>query len=348
MPKSEVLEEIRHSSIIAAVTAGLSGSLLGVIVLYFVIRALMAPIGRVASALDAIATGNGDLTQRLPVDSQDEVGRLADAFNRFVASLNRTIGDVRQGVVAIADATREIAQGNHDLSTRTENQAAGVEETASATEQLTATVATNADTARRASALAASVSTDVRRSGEMMTNAVSTMETITHSAGQMSSIIDAIEGIAFQTNILALNAAVEAARAGEHGRGFAVVAGEVRGLAQRSANAAKDIKTLIVGTEEAVRTGRSLVNEAGDAMQQIVPAMQQVSTLVEEIAEASGEQSRGLGEINLAITEMDSTNQQNASLVEQAAAAAKSLEDQATVLNRVVAVFKLDERLLQA
>ncbi|GMG92477.1 methyl-accepting chemotaxis protein [Cupriavidus metallidurans] len=348
VPKSEVLEEIRHSSIIAAVTAGLSGSLLGVIVLYFVIRALMAPIGRVASALDAIATGNGDLTQRLPVDSQDEVGRLADAFNRFVASLNRTIGDVRQGVVAIADATREIAQGNHDLSTRTENQAAGVEETASATEQLTATVATNAETARRASALAASVSTDVRRSGEMMTNAVSTMETITHSAGQMSSIIDAIEGIAFQTNILALNAAVEAARAGEHGRGFAVVAGEVRGLAQRSANAAKDIKTLIVGTEEAVRTGRSLVNEAGNAMQQIVPAMQQVSTLVEEIAEASGEQSRGLGEINLAITEMDSTNQQNASLVEQAAAAAKSLEDQATVLNRVVAVFKLDERLLQA
>jgi methyl-accepting chemotaxis protein len=192
------------------------------------------------------------------------------------------------------------------------------------------------------------VSTDVRRSGEMMTNAVSTMETITTSADKMSHIIDAIEGIAFQTNILALNAAVEAARAGEHGRGFAVVAGEVRGLAQRSANAAKDIKVLIASTEDAVRSGQSLVNAAGDAIQKIVPAIQQVSTLVEEIAEASSEQSRGLGEINLAITEMDSTTQQNASLVEQAAAAAASLDDQAARLNRTVSLFKLDEQLLLA
>jgi len=348
VPKSEVLEKIRNSSILAAVASGLSGSLLGLIALYFVIRALVAPIGRVATALGAIASGNGDLTQRLPVNSEDEVGKLADAFNRFVASLNRTIGEVRHGAIAIADATREIAQGNQDLSNRTENQAAGVEETASATEQLTATVATNAETARRASTLASSLSTDVRRSGEMMTDAVSTMETITTSADQMSNIIDAIEGIAFQTNILALNAAVEAARAGEHGRGFAVVAGEVRGLAQRSANAAKDIKGLIASTEDAVRSGRSLVNAAGDAMQKIVPAIQQVSTLVEEIAEASDEQSRGLSEINIAITEMDSTTQQNASLVEQAAAAAKSLEDQAARLNRTVSVFKLDERLLPA
>jgi len=348
VPKSEVLEKIRNSSILAAVASGLSGSLIGLIALYFVIRALAAPIGRVATALGAIASGNGDLTQRLPVTSEDEVGRLADAFNRFVASLNRTIGEVKHGAIAIADATREIAQGNQDLSNRTENQAAGVEETASATEQLTATVATNAETARRASTLASSVSTDVRRSGDMMTDAVSTMETITTSADQMSNIIDAIEGIAFQTNILALNAAVEAARAGEHGRGFAVVAGEVRGLAQRSASAAKDIKVLIASTEDAVRSGRSLVNAAGDAMQKIVPAIQQVSTLVEEIAEASNEQSRGLGEINIAITEMDSATQQNASLVEQAAAAAKSLEDQAARLNRTVSVFKLDERLLPA
>jgi len=348
VPKSEVLEKVRESSILAAVTAGLSGSLLGLISLYFVIRALVAPIGRVAAALGAIASGNGDLTQRLPVNSEDEVGKLADAFNRFVASLNRTIGEVRHGAIAIAEATREIAQGNQDLSSRTENQAAGIEETASATEQLTSTVATNAETARRASTLASTVSTDVRRSGEMMTNAVSTMETITTSADKMSHIIDAIEGIAFQTNILALNAAVEAARAGEHGRGFAVVAGEVRGLAQRSANAAKDIKVLIASTEDAVRSGQSLVNAAGDAIQKIVPAIQQVSTLVEEIAEASSEQSRGLGEINLAITEMDSTTQQNASLVEQAAAAATSLDDQAARLNRTVSLFKLDEQLLMA
>ena len=293
--------------------------------------------------LSEIASGNGDLSRRMPVESEDEVGALAAAFNRFVASLNVTIREVRDSTGAIASASSQIASGNLDLSARTEAQASSLEETAAAMEELTSTVKQNADNARQANQLVVSASSHAVKGGEVVGQVVQTMGAITESSRKIADIIGVIDGIAFQTNILALNAAVEAARAGEQGRGFAVVATEVRNLAQRSAAAAKEIKDLIVDSGSKVEAGSKLVDSAGATMQDIVVSVQRVADLMGEIASASQEQSQGIAQVNATVTQMDDATQQNAALVEEAAAAAQSLQEQAGRLAQVVSVFKLEE-----
>jgi len=341
-PEAEVLAGAKRSTAIAALVAGLVGGGIGLLIIFLVSRAISAPVARAARMLGEIADGNGDLTRRMPVESGDEVGALAEAFNRFVSSLNRIIGDVRGSTNTIAVATREIASGNLDLSSRTETQASSLEETASAMEQLTSTVRQNADNARQANALVTVASELARKGGGVVGEVVSTMGEISAASGRISEIIGVIDGIAFQTNLLALNAAVEAARAGEHGRGFAVVASEVRNLAQRSASAAREIKTLIGDSVAKVEAGSQLVDSAGATMQEIVASVGKVVELVRDISAASEEQSDGIAQVNVAITQMDSSTQQNAALVEQAAAAAQSLQEQAAALANVVSVFRLE------
>jgi methyl-accepting chemotaxis protein len=253
------------------------------------------------------------------------------------------VQQVRRGTETIGTASREIAAGNIDLSSRTELQASSLEKTASAMEQLTSTVKQNADNAREANALAATASSVALKGGEVVSQVVGTMGEINTSASKIADIIGVIDGIAFQTNILALNAAVEAARAGEQGRGFAVVASEVRNLAQRSAAAAKEIKTLISDSVEKVERGSKLVGQAGVTMDEVVTSVKRVTDIMSEIANASAEQSAGIAQVNTSIIEMDGMTQQNAALVEEAAAAAQSLQDQAGELARVVSIFKLEE-----
>jgi methyl-accepting chemotaxis protein len=254
-----------------------------------------------------------------------------------------TIREVRDSTGAIASASSQIASGNLDLSARTEAQASSLEETAAAMEELTSTVKQNADNARQANQLVVSASSHAVKGGEVVGQVVQTMGAITESSRKIADIIGVIDGIAFQTNILALNAAVEAARAGEQGRGFAVVATEVRNLAQRSAAAAREIKDLIVDSGNKVEAGSKLVDSAGATMQDIVVSVQRVADLMGEIASASQEQSQGIAQVNATVTQMDDATQQNAALVEEAAAAAQSLQDQAGRLAQVVSVFKLEE-----
>ena len=343
VPEAEVLGNVTRSALIAALIAGLVGGGIALCIIYVISRAIAAPVARAADMLSEIASGNGDLSRRMPVESEDEVGALAAAFNRFVASLNVTIREVRDSTGAIASASSQIASGNLDLSARTEAQASSLEETAAAMEELTSTVKQNADNARQANQLVVSASSHAVKGGEVVGQVVQTMGAITESSRKIADIIGVIDGIAFQTNILALNAAVEAARAGEQGRGFAVVATEVRNLAQRSAGAAKEIKDLIVDSGSKVEAGSKLVDSAGATMQDIVVSVQRVADLMGEIASASQEQSQGIAQVNATVTQMDDATQQNAALVEEAAAAAQSLQEQAGRLAQVVSVFKLEE-----
>jgi methyl-accepting chemotaxis protein len=343
VPEAEVLGDVTRSLTISALVGGLVGGGIGMFVVFLVSAAIAAPVARAAQMLGEIADGNGDLSRRMTVESKDEVGALADGFNRFVASLNGTIRQVRDSTETIATASSEIASGNLDLSARTEAQASSLEETASAMEQLTATVTQNAENAQHANQLVQSAAGIASEGGAVVGRVVQTMESIKDSSRKISDIIGVIDGIAFQTNILALNAAVEAARAGEQGRGFAVVASEVRTLAHRSAAAAKEIKELISDSVQKVDAGSVLVDEAGATMSRVVQSVQQVTSIMGEIVEASREQSAGIAQVNLAVTDIDSTTQQNAALVEQAAAAAGSLQEQAANLQQVVSVFKLDE-----
>jgi methyl-accepting chemotaxis protein len=343
VPEAEVLGNVARDATLSALVAAVVGGGIGLFVIFLISRAIAAPVARAAAMLSDIAGGNGDLSRRMPVESADEVGELADAFNRFVSSLNLTISQVRGSTETIAAASGEIAAGNMDLSGRTEAQASSLEQTAAAMEQMTSTVKQNAENASQANQLVVSASSHAVKGGQVVGQVVSTMGSITDSSRKIVDIIGVIDGIAFQTNILALNAAVEAARAGEQGRGFAVVASEVRNLAQRSAAAAREIKALIDDSVQKVDAGSRLVDEAGVTMHQIVTSVQQVAALMSEIAAASVEQSQGIGQINHAIGAMDDATQQNAALVEQAAAAAKSLQDQAATLAAVVSVFKLDE-----
>ncbi|MES2259604.1 MAG: methyl-accepting chemotaxis protein [Pseudomonadota bacterium] len=346
MPESEVLGSVMKSMMLAAVLGAVLGGGIGLLLIFVISRAIAAPIARAAAMLGEIADGDGDLTQRMPVESNDEIGALAGAFNRFVSALNLIISNVRTSTETIAQASSEVTSGNFDLSSRTESQASSLEETASTMEELTATVRQNADNARQANQLVLSASEHATTGGRVVGQVISTMDSIKHSSGKIVDIIGVIDGIAFQTNILALNAAVEAARAGEQGRGFAVVASEVRNLAQRSAAAAKEIKLLIGDSVDKVNAGSALVDQAGSTMEQIVGSVKRVADLMGDIASASVEQSMGIEQINQAIIQMDNTTQQNAALVEQATAAAQSLQDQAANLEQVVSVFKLDSTVL--
>ena len=302
-------------------------------------RILLTPLNHVMTHIRHIA--NGDLTPALSLKGRNELTQLADTVNHMQHALIDTVTRVREGTDAIYSGTSEIAAGNNDLSSRTEQQSASLEETAASMEQLTATVKQNADNARQASRLAQSASQTARRGGDVVDNVVSTMHDIAGSSQKIADITSVIDGIAFQTNILALNAAVEAARAGEQGRGFAVVAGEVRNLASRSAQAAKEIKALIDNSVERVDAGSRLVESAGETMHEIVSAVTRVTDIMGEISSASDEQSRGIDQVALAVTEMDKVTQQNAALVEESAAAAAALEEQAGKLSEAVSAFRL-------
>ncbi|AFM58357.1 methyl-accepting chemotaxis protein [Enterobacter cloacae] len=309
-------------------------------------QALISPLTRLIDNIRHIASG--DLVKRIEVEGANEMGELADSLRHMQGELVRTVGDVRNGANAIYSGASEIAMGNNDLSSRTEQQAASLEETAASMEQLTATVKQNAENARQASNLALSASETAQKGGKVVDNVVQTMRDIAGSSQKIADIISVIDGIAFQTNILALNAAVEAARAGEQGRGFAVVAGEVRNLAQRSAQAAREIKSLIEDSVGRVEVGSTLVESAGETMGEIVNAVTRVTDIMGEIASASDEQSRGIDQVGLAVAEMDRVTQQNASLVEESAAAAAALEEQASRLTQAVAVFRIQQEQMKA
>jgi methyl-accepting chemotaxis protein len=316
---------------------------LGVAAAVVITRSLLKQLGGEPAYTAKIAgsIAHGDLSIAIDTKESDR-GSLLVEMKEMRNSLVDIVSQVRRGTETIGTASREIAAGNIDLSSRTELQASSLEKTASAMEQLTSTVKQNADNAREANALAATASGVALKGGEVVSQVVGTMGEINTSASKIADIIGVIDGIAFQTNILALNAAVEAARAGEQGRGFAVVASEVRNLAQRSAAAAKEIKTLIGDSLDKVERGSKLVGQAGVTMDEVVSSVKRVTDIMSEIANASAEQSAGIAQVNTSIIEMDGMTQQNAALVEEAAAAAQSLQDQAGELARVVSIFKLE------
>lgn len=324
--------------IVMLAIAGLS-VLLAIGCWIFMSRTVLKPLGRAAGHFDRIA--GGDMTGQIDVRSSNEIGTLFAGLQRMQQALSNTVARVRSGVEEINVGSREIADGNNDLSSRTEQQAASLEETAASMEQLASTVKQNADNAAQANGLAAGASAVAARGGEAVAEVVQTMSGISTSSRKIAEIVGVIDSIAFQTNILALNAAVEAARAGEQGKGFAVVAAEVRSLAQRSAQAAREIKGLIDDSVEKVSAGSMQVESAGATMQEIVVSVKRVSDIIAEIAAASQEQSGGIDQVNKAVSQMDEVTQQNAALVEQAAAAAGALQSQAQSLAEAVAVFRI-------
>ncbi len=319
-------------------TTGLAIAL-GAWLAYLVARSITGPIEQAVKVAQTVASG--DLTSRIDVTGKDETAQLLTALKAMNDSLVGIVGQVRASSDSIATGSAQIASGNADLSQRTEEQASNLQQTAASMEQLSGTVKTSAKTASDANQLAASASAAAVRGGEVVSTVVSTMQDIAASSKKIADIIGVIDGIAFQTNILALNAAVEAARAGEQGRGFAVVASEVRSLAGRSAEAAKEIKALIGASVEKVEVGARQVNEAGDSMSAIVSEVQRVSQLISELSAASSEQSMGISQVGEAVMQLDQVTQQNSALVEESAAAADSLKQQAARLTEVVSVFKL-------
>ncbi|AKP91498.1 methyl-accepting chemotaxis protein [Achromobacter ruhlandii] len=323
---------------ISAITLLSVALLLAVACWAFIRRGVLLPLQDAGRHFDRIAAG--DLTQRVETRSNNEIGTLFSAVRRMQEGLTRTVTTVRQGVDEINVGAAEIAAGNANLSTRTEEQAAALEETASTMEELAATVKQNAENAAQANQLAAVSMEVAQRGGHTVGQVVATMQGISDSSRRIAEIVSVIDGIAFQTNILALNAAVEAARAGEQGKGFAVVAGEVRTLAQRAAQAAKEIKALIETSVDTVAAGSSQVAAAGQTMDEIVTSVQRVADIMGEISAASAQQAGGIDQVSLAVSQMDEVTQQNAALVEQASAAASAMEDQARRLAEATAVFK--------
>ncbi|MBN9338640.1 MAG: HAMP domain-containing protein [Comamonadaceae bacterium] len=311
----------------------------GLVLAWLTVRSVTVPLERAVGLADQIAAG--DLTADIHDDRKDELGHLLRSLSAMAARLRAVVGEVRTGVESVSSASSQIATGNHDLSARTEQTAANLEETAASMEELTATVTQSAETARQANLLAGQAAQAAQRGGEVVGQVVSSMQHITDSSRKIADIIGVIDSIAFQTNILALNAAVEAARAGEQGRGFAVVAGEVRSLAQRSAEAAKEIKGLITASVESVESGSQQVGQAGQSMEEIVQGVRRVSDLIAEITASTSEQRDGIGQVNQAVTNLDQMTQQNAALVEESSAAATAMHDQARRLAEVVSVFNV-------
>ena len=328
-----------ESTRMVSIASILAGLLFAVVFGWSLVRSITSAIHKAADVSEAIALG--DLTHIVDSSGNTEISVLMRAVSNMQKSLIKVVSQVRQGSENVSTASAEIAQGNHDLSSRTESQASALEQTAASMEELSSTVKQNADNAHQANQLAMNASTVAVRGGEVVAQVVDTMKGINEASRKISDIISVIDGIAFQTNILALNAAVEAARAGEQGRGFAVVASEVRSLAGRSAEAAKEIKTLINASVERVEQGTSLVDQAGATMTEVVTSIRRVTDIVGEISAASSEQSLGVSQVGEAVTQMDQATQQNAALVEEMAAAASSLKSQAQELVQTVAVFKL-------
>jgi len=337
---SEAAEAAQSAARLTMSLASLAALLLGAAIAWMLARSILRPLQealRVATNVSA-----GDLTSRIDAGGKDELGQLMTALKAMNDGLQSIVGDVRTGTDAISVASDEIKRGNMELSSRTEQQAGSLQETASAMEQLTATVKQNSENAGEANRLAEQASQVAAQGGDAVNRVIGTMSSISESSKKIVDIIGVIDGIAFQTNILALNAAVEAARAGEQGRGFAVVASEVRSLAQRSATAAKEIKSLIDDSVSKVETGARQVNEAGNTMQNVVDSIASVTRIMHDISAASHEQSSGIEQISRAIVQIDEATQQNAALVEEAAAAAASMQQQACTLTEAASVFRLD------
>jgi methyl-accepting chemotaxis protein len=336
---AQVQAENLHARIALAVFSG-AALLIGSLLSLWLVRSITRPIQRAVDAANRIA--GLDLTEKIAFHDNDETGRLLKALSSMQQSLQALVSNVRASTDSIGIASAEIADGNMDLSSRTEQAASSLQQTAASIEQMNATVQQSTASARTARDLAGTAAEVAMRGGDVVARVVSTMEEINGASHQISDIIGVIDGIAFQTNILALNAAVEAARAGEQGRGFAVVATEVRSLAQRSAAAAKEIKSLIGASVEKVETGTRLVADAGSTMNEVVEAAKRVSAIISEITDAANEQSQGIGQVNTAVGQLDQVTQQNAALVEESAAAAESLKLQAQQLSETVRRFRIE------
>jgi methyl-accepting chemotaxis protein len=337
-----VLAGIEHDVTFALISVAVIVMALAAFIALLISRSIIVPVGEAVRVAEALA--KGDLTQKVETGSKDEIGRLMHALKGTVGQLASIVGRIKETSDMVGTASREIAQGNTDLSTRTEEQASALEETSASMQQMTATVGQNAQNAKKVNELAAQASGVAAKGGEVVREAVGTMNGITQSSKKIADIIGVIDGIAFQTNILALNAAVEAARAGEQGRGFAVVASEVRSLAQRSAAAAKEIKDLITDSVSKVDAGSRQVNDAGRTMEEIVASVKKVTTLISEITAASQEQAQGIEQVSETMTQLEKVTQQNAAMVEEASAAAGSLEEQSRELASAVGAFTLAEQ----
>ncbi|NIC05188.1 methyl-accepting chemotaxis protein [Billgrantia bachuensis] len=340
----EVLGEQRRADTLGMALVGLLLAALGLAALWWVGTRVSRPLRLLADRMREIATGNGDLTQRLPVRGRDESAELATQFNAFVDKIHDVLLDVRDSSESVRVAASEIASGGEDLSRRTEQAAASLQQTSASMEEISATVEHTSASSREANGLSKSAAEVAQRSGETVGQVVETMDEISRSSEKIGEIVKVIDGIAFQTNLLALNASVEAARAGEHGRGFAVVAGEVRQLATRSAEASRDIRALIDASTQRVANGTELVGRAGESMGELVASVNRVANMLGEISMAAGEQSDGIGQVSVAVADLDRTIQQNAALVEESTTAAEQLSEQADRLASVVGGFKLRDR----
>ncbi|MCM5704471.1 methyl-accepting chemotaxis protein [Larsenimonas salina] len=353
LPMSAVLADLNamQAQMAAKANSDLFGMLavsalvaaLGLALIWGVGRSIARPLGELAGRMQGIASGDGDLTQRLPESGRNEFGQVATQFNAFIDKIERVMIDVRNSSENVKLASAEVSTGSLDLSRRTENTAASLEESAAAMEELTGTVANSTESSRHASALSRDAAKAAESGGDVMAEVVGTMREISSSSKEIESIIDVIDAIAFQTNLLALNASVEAARAGEQGRGFAVVAEEVRSLANRSTKAAKEIKTLIDASVEKTTNGEALVKQAGDKIGDIVEQVRRVNGLIAEITTAAEEQNTGIFQVNQAVSQLDQMTQENAALVEESAAAADSLSQEATRLAEIVGTFRVSE-----
>ena len=340
-----VAEQHEQNAVATMTIMTLIGIAVGMLLSFLIANGITGPIKKCMLAMNDIAEGEGDLTQRLDASGKDEIAQLAAAFNQFAEKMHHVMVEVKSSTSSISIAAQQVSVGNLDLSQRTEEQASSLEETASSMEEMTSTVRQNADNSKQANQLAKSARDQAVTGGEVVKHAVEAMTEINSSSNKIADIISVVEEIAFQTNLLALNAAVEAARAGEQGRGFAVVASEVRVLAGRSADAAKEIKTLIEDSVSKVKAGSELVDKSGETLQEIVGSVKKVADIISEISAASQEQSAGIEQVNKAVMQMDEMTQMNASLVEESAAASRSMEEQTSLLLKLMGFFKLDESI---